>query len=57
MSTYYARKFGTDHDGECDMRAEAEYLRRSDLEPDECAGCAQVDCTGCPTLPLDEEEE
>ena len=30
MSTYAARKYGTDHDGWCDMRAEAEELARGE---------------------------
>ena len=30
MSTYYERKFGTDHEGECDMRAEAEEMARGE---------------------------
>lgn len=28
MSAYYVRKFGTDHEGECDLRAEAEAMAR-----------------------------
>lgn len=52
-------RYSNDHDGYCDMRADAAELEHDRArEPYECDACFELtsECR-CPQLPLDEEEQ